>query len=72
MSYQNDKEAYCLANTYNLNPPRIISPVRKRQLDAGKYEPDHFEAAETRCMVLAHWKDHTNVIVQYRPAELET
>jgi len=72
MSYKNIKEAACLAVTYNLLPPRIVSPARTRTLDRGKYEADHFPEAETRCMVLAHWIDHTNVIVQYQPDELET
>ena len=67
MAIQNDVEAFALANTYGFNPPRIISPVRARRLDHGKYEPDHFGTAETRCIVLAHWKDHTNIIIQYNP-----
>ncbi|MBA7482933.1 hypothetical protein ES707_18437 [subsurface metagenome] len=71
MSYINDKEAFCLANTYNLSPPRAVYPARTRRTNTGKYEPDLDEAAETRCMVLAHFADKTNIIVQYVPAELE-
>jgi len=70
MGYVNDHEAYTLANTYGLNPPRKVGPARLRRTDAGKFEPDHNETAETRCMVLAHWLDKTNIIVQYKPAEL--
>jgi hypothetical protein len=71
MSYTNDTEAFCLANTYNLVPPRITQPVRSKNLDSGKYEPDHTPEADSRCMVLAHWIDHTNIIVQYEPGSLE-
>jgi hypothetical protein len=70
MSYVNDAEAFCLANTYNLSPPRATNPRRLRNVNAGKYEPDHNESAETRCMTLAHWQDKTNVIIQYAPLEL--
>ncbi len=70
MSVQNDFEANILAIVYGFNPPRIIAPIHARLLDHGKYEPDHNEAAETRCMVLAHWKDKTNIIIQYTPDEL--
>lgn len=71
MSYTNDREAYCLANTYNLSPPRAVWPARARATNSGKYEPDLNESAETRCMVLAHFADATNIIIQYKPAELE-
>ena len=71
MTFQNDKEAFCLANTYNFTPPRKVGPARLRITDPGKFEPDHDEEAETRCMVFAHWLDKTNVIIQYVPAELE-
>lgn len=65
MSYQNDKEAYCLANTYNLVPRRFLPYIGTHNYDTGMYEPDHFPTAESRCMVLAHIIDHTNIIVQY-------
>jgi len=72
MSFVNDNEAFCLANTYNLTPPRAINPCRNRRTSAGKYEPDRKEFEETRTMVLAHWFDKTNILVKYTPAELET
>lgn len=71
MSYKNDKEAFCLANTYGLHPPVRISPSRIKRTDTGKFEPDHNVGAETRTMVLAHWLDKTNLLIQYKPAELE-
>jgi hypothetical protein len=70
MSYINDREAYCLANTYNLMPPVPVYPARTRNINSGKYEPDHDEAAASRCMVLAHFAGGSNCIVQYTPAEL--
>jgi len=70
MSYTNDKEAFTLARTYNLLPPRQTGPARIHRIDTGKYEPDLDEESPTRCMVLAHWIDHTNILVQYHPAEL--
>jgi len=72
MEYQNDIEALCLASTYNLSPPRKVGPARLRQTDPGKYEPDRNIYPATRCMVLAHWLDKTNAIVQYNPAEIKT
>jgi len=71
MSFQNDREAFCLANTYGFCPPQAVYPARTRRTDPGKYEPDHFPEAETRCMVLAHYAGKTNVLIQYKPAELE-
>jgi len=70
MSYKNDKEAFILANTYGLCPPRAVYPARSRRINTGKYEPDHNEAAATRCMTLAHWFDKTNILIQYKPDEL--
>lgn len=69
--YQNDKEAYCLANTYGFCPPMAVYPAKRRQSNAGKYEPDHNVGAETRCMVLAHFSGATNILVQYSPDDLE-
>ena len=71
MGYTNDKEAFCLANTYGFNPPRKVNPANKRKVDTGKYEPDHFPTAASRCMVLAHWFDKTNILIKYTPADLE-
>ena len=71
MSFQNDREAFCLANTYNLSPPRKKNPARLRLVDPGKYEPDHTPTAASRCMVLASYIDKTNVIVQYTVEDLE-
>jgi len=59
MTYKNDKEAYDLAVTYGLLP-----------VPKGKYEPDPTPSAETRCIVLAHWKGACNLLVLYTPAEL--
>lgn len=71
MEYQNNSQAFVLAETYNLVPPRQIAPARKHILDPGKYEPDNKEGETTRCMTLAHWIDSTNILIQYRPADLE-
>lgn len=70
MGYINDREAYCLANTYGFNPPRKKNPARLRIQDTGKYEPDHTPAATTRCMVLASFIDKTNILIKYAPADL--
>jgi len=70
MSFQNDKEAFKLANTYGLNPPRATNPRKIRSQNTGKYEPDHKPEAATRCIVLAHWIDKTNLLVKYSPEEL--
>lgn len=67
MTVQNDLEALILAVGYNLSPPRAVYPARIRLTNTGKYEPDHFPTAELRCMVLAHYNDKTNIIVQYDP-----
>jgi len=72
MSLVNDQEAFCLANTYGLNPPRKRGPARLRLQDTGKYEPDHLYAGETRTMVLASFVDKTNILIKYAPAELDT
>jgi hypothetical protein len=67
MTYQNDREAFCLANTYGLLPPHAVYPSRIRNTNTGKYEPDHTPEAESRCMVLAHYSGRSNIIVQYNP-----
>jgi hypothetical protein len=70
MSYVNDREAYILANTYGLNPPKKAGPARLRLQNTGKFEPDRRPYQPTRSMVLASWVDTTNIIVQYHPTEL--
>jgi hypothetical protein len=70
-NWQNDKEAFCLANTYALNPPRKAGPARLRIVNTGKYEPDHNQFAGTRWMILASYLDKTNLLIKYNPAELE-
>jgi hypothetical protein len=70
MTFQNDKEAYCLASTYNFVPRRYLPYVGTHNYDTGMYEPDHFPAAASRCMILAHIVDHTNILIKYKPAEL--
>ena len=71
MSFINDREVFCLANTYGLCPPLKIGPASQRIQEAGKYEPDHNQTALSRTVVLASWVDHTNVLVRYTPADLE-
>jgi hypothetical protein len=61
------QDAYRLANTYGLNPPRQAGPARLRNTYTGKYEPDHYPEAELRSMVLAGYTDKTNILVQYNP-----
>ena len=70
MSWENNRQAYCLASTYGLSPPRAVSPVRRRPIESGKFEPDHAPLAENRCMVIANWFDKTNVLVLYEPQNL--
>jgi hypothetical protein len=65
-----EREAFILAFTYGFNPPRASGPARLRGQNLGKYEPDHNPYASTRSMVLASFVDKTNVIIQYKPAEL--
>jgi len=71
MSYQNDSEAFCLANTYNLMPPRMLNQAYLRVPYTGKFEPDATPTANSRCMVLAQCNDKTNCIVKYTVADLE-
>jgi hypothetical protein len=68
--YQNNKEAYCLANTYGFMPPMPVYPARIRNTNSGKFEPDHNIGAESRCMLLAHYAGASNVMIKYKPAEL--
>lgn len=71
-SYVDHVEAFILANLYGLSPPRAVGPAKSRPQASGKFEPDRREGESVRSMKVAHWFDSTNVIVQYRPAELET
>lgn len=71
MSFTNDKEAFCLANTYGFNPPRKTNPARLRLQNTGKYEPDRNIGAVTRTIVLASFIDKTNILIKYTPADLE-
>ena len=59
MSYQNDREAYILAQAYAFCP-----------FDGAKYEPDDWPGAETRWMILAHPPFAINILPQYHPDEL--
>ena len=54
-----DRQAYILARQMSFLPS-----------DSGKYEPDNTPADPTRTMILADWKDHTNILIKYTPAEL--
>lgn len=69
-TFTDDWIARVLAVDYGFCPARIISPSKKHLLDSGKFEPDR-KTFENRCFVLAHWKDHTNVIIQFDPLALE-
>lgn len=69
-SWTNEKQNYCLAVTYGLNPPRKSNPAYKREVNTGKFEPDHNLLAAQRCMVLASFLDKTNCLVLYKPADL--
>lgn len=71
MSYINDSQAGCLANTYGLCPPCMINHSHNRTPENGKYEPDHYPFADERTMVLASFVGKTNVLVQYNPDDLE-
>lgn len=70
MSFQNDSEAFCLANTYGFNPPKKTNPAKLRIANTGKYEPDHNPGATTRTIVLASFIDKTNILIKYTPTEL--
>ena len=71
MSYANDREAFCLANTYGFSPPRAHYPYFDKVSDPGKYEPDDKEGAAERVMLIAHWRDKTNILIKYEPFELD-
>lgn len=65
--YQNNKEAFCLAVTYNLLPRRNLPYIGTHNYDTGMFEPDHTPEKELRCMVIAHIIDATNILVKYNP-----
>jgi len=52
-------DPYILAIGYALN-----------NLPDGKYEPDHRTGESLRTLLLANWRDKTNILVQYHPDEL--
>lgn len=65
---------YCasvLSQVYGFNPPRAVYPARNRATNSGKYEPDHKEGESPRCMVLAHFADATNILIEYEPDKLQ-
>jgi len=70
MGFQNDKEAWILANTYALCPPWSASPTDENGRIYGKYEPDHQEGEAERFMILAQLNDATNILILYDPHEL--
>lgn len=70
MNFNNQTEAYILANVYGFNPPRRVNPARNRTVNTGKFEPDRNDTAASRTMVLAHWIDKTNILIKYTPADL--
>jgi hypothetical protein len=47
MAYQDSKEAFALANTYNLNPRRNLPYVGTHNYDTGMFEADYFCASGT-------------------------
>lgn len=70
MSFANDREAFILANTYGFLPPSLANKARERKQYTGKYEPDHNEGAASRCITLASYKDKSNLLIKYAPADL--
>ena len=60
-------EAFVLGIAFGFLPAVKCHATGGHQVVDGKFEPDHFPTAAIRDMVLAHWYDHTNVIVQYDP-----
>jgi hypothetical protein len=64
---QNDREAFCLARTYNLVPRRHLPYFGTHNYDTGMYEPDHVPEADVRTIVLAHIIDKTNILIKYNP-----
>jgi hypothetical protein len=65
MNYQNDKQAFCLGIQYNFMPAAKCHATGGSQVVDGKYEPDCRGSEPTRTMILAHWYDHTNILIQY-------
>jgi len=70
MRWPEDNQAYTMAITYGLLPPKKIHRKGSSQMDHGKYEPDRLLAAESRTMVLASFFDKTNILVRYTPEDL--
>ena len=70
MNYYTDHQAFILANTYALNPPRKVGPARLRIENTGQYESDGHPEHVERFMRLCSWVDHTNVLVKYNSDEL--
>lgn len=71
MSFIEDTHAYILAVRYGLTPPRKIGPAQQRIIDEGKFEPDDRAGDPERTIVLAHWLDKTNMLIKYKPADLD-
>lgn len=69
-NFTDDWIAHILAIDYNFLPPVKCHATGGSQIVEGKFEPDH-KTFENRCFVLAHWYDHTNVIIQFDPFALE-
>jgi hypothetical protein len=67
MPYQDAREAFCLANTYGLTPPRAVYPSRIRLTNTGKYEFDYNDVTGTHQLILAHYNDKTNILLEYNP-----
>jgi hypothetical protein len=42
-----------------------------KEIDTGKFEPDHYPGAESRIITLCSYIDKTNVLIKYSPAELD-
>jgi len=64
-------QAYILARLYNFLPAQKRDGKASITVDQGKYEPDGQPAAETRTMVLASYIGRSNLLIKYRPADLE-
>ena len=64
-------EAYILARLYNFLPAQRTDGKSTITVDTGKFEPDGQPAAETRTMVLASYIGRCNLLIKYRPADLE-
>ncbi len=66
-----NQQAYILARVYNFLPVQRTDGKATITVDAGKYEPDNNPSAETRTMVLASYIGRCNLLIKYRPADLE-